>query len=162
MKESYWPVNVPREETLLAFRKAFETLGYVICETPDLEENYQKIAIYLLNGQPTHVARQLLNGKWTSKLGQDEDIEHDSLEGLTRDWYGQVAQIMKRKLLLMGDRPNHTNKNYYNTIRGRGPLDGAQELSAIAILLVGLSVLNTQPKWKRTQPKERNPTSPTT
>ncbi|NEP35633.1 MULTISPECIES: hypothetical protein [unclassified Moorena] len=98
MKESYWPVNVPRVETLLAFIKAFETLGYVICETPDLEENYQKIAIYMLNGQPTHVARQLLNGKWTSKLGQDEDIEHDTLEGLTGERYGQVAQVMKRKV----------------------------------------------------------------
>ncbi|WP_293105967.1 hypothetical protein [Moorena sp. SIOASIH] len=73
-------------------------LGYVICETPDLEENYQKIAIYMLNDQPTHVARQLLNGKWTSKLGQDEDIEHDTLEGLTGERYGQVAQVMKRKV----------------------------------------------------------------
>ncbi|NEO72041.1 hypothetical protein [Moorena sp. SIO3H5] len=98
MKESYWPVNVPRVETLLAFIKAFETLGYVICETPDLEENYQKIAIYMLTDQPTHVARQLLNGKWTSKLGQDEDIEHDTLEGLTGERYGQVAQVMKRKV----------------------------------------------------------------
>lgn len=98
MRESYWPVNVPREETLNAFIKAFEALGYVICETPDLEENYQKIAIYLLNEQPTHVARQLLNGKWTSKLGQDEDIEHDTLEALTGARYGQVAQIMKRSL----------------------------------------------------------------
>ncbi|NEQ82716.1 MAG: hypothetical protein F6K26_21480 [Moorea sp. SIO2I5] len=49
----------------MAFIKVFETLGYVICETPDLEKKYQKIAIYLLNDQPTHFARQLLNGKWT-------------------------------------------------------------------------------------------------
>lgn len=63
-----------------------------------MEEKYQKIAIYNdYDNLPTHVARQLPNGKWTSKLGQDEDIEHNNLQGLTgRPGYGEVACIMKR------------------------------------------------------------------
>ncbi|TAF36353.1 MAG: hypothetical protein EAZ69_10585 [Oscillatoriales cyanobacterium] len=47
------------------------------------------------NGIPTHAARQLANGKWTSKLGWLEDIEHE-LDGLTGDRYGVVGQILKR------------------------------------------------------------------
>jgi hypothetical protein len=29
---SYWPAGVPRVETLEAFRDAFGTLGYVVCD----------------------------------------------------------------------------------------------------------------------------------
>lgn len=29
---TYWPVGAPRLETLAAFRDAFATLGYVVCE----------------------------------------------------------------------------------------------------------------------------------
>jgi hypothetical protein len=63
-----------------------------------LELEYQKIAIYIdVSGTPTHAARQLPNGKWTSKLGWLEDIEHE-LDGLTGDRYGCVAQILKRPI----------------------------------------------------------------
>lgn len=34
--------------------------------------------------------------RWTSKLGNLEDIEHNSLEGLYGHTYGSVAVIMKR------------------------------------------------------------------
>lgn len=47
------------------------------------------------NGTPTHAARQLENGKWTSKLGQLEDIEHE-LDGLVGDKYGIVVTILRR------------------------------------------------------------------
>lgn len=95
--ESYWPRDVPREETLEAFIKAFQTLNYEPCETSEIETGFQKIAIYVLNNKPTHVARQLSNGKWTSKLGSNEDIEYNNLAGLEGDKYGQVACVMKRK-----------------------------------------------------------------
>jgi hypothetical protein len=38
----------------------------------------------------------LPTGKWTSKLGDWDDIEHDTLEALEAAFYGRVAQIMKR------------------------------------------------------------------
>lgn len=93
---TYWPVGVPRLETLAAFRDAFATLGYVPCEQADLESGFEKIALYAdVDGTPTHAARQLSNGRWTSKLGALEDIEH-ALEDLTGATYGSVVQVCKR------------------------------------------------------------------
>lgn len=94
----YWPPGVPREETLAAFIQAFQTIGYEVCQDDVSEEGFQKIAIYTdLSKIPKHVARQLPTGKWTSKLGQDEDIEHENLQGLTgQPGYGEVTCFMKR------------------------------------------------------------------
>jgi hypothetical protein len=39
----------------------------------------------------------LPTGKWTSKLGALEDIEHE-LEGLIGDRYGKIGQILKKLL----------------------------------------------------------------
>lgn len=92
----YFPENVPREETLSAYIQAYQTIGYQPCDSEQLETNYEKIAIYVdKNNIPTHAARQVSNGKWTSKLGWLEDIEHE-LEGLEGDFYGNVTQILKR------------------------------------------------------------------
>jgi hypothetical protein len=55
----------------------------------------EKIAIYVRSDIPSHVARQLPNGKWTSKLGLREDIEHD-LEALEGPEYGSVVLILSR------------------------------------------------------------------
>ncbi|MCA1994470.1 MAG: hypothetical protein LDL41_20850 [Coleofasciculus sp. S288] len=94
----YWPDGVPQEETLDAYIQAFGTLGYEPCDDEQLESGYEKIAIYVVsNGIPTHAARQLANGKWTSKLGWLEDIEHE-LDGLIGDRYGVVDQILKRSV----------------------------------------------------------------
>ena len=57
----------------------------------------RRVAQATSDGEPTHAARQLPNGKWTSKLGRWEDIEHD-LEGLTGEMYGSVQQILKRQI----------------------------------------------------------------
>lgn len=95
---AYWPSNVPTQETLDAFIKAFGTLGFIPCVEPHMEHGYEKIALYVdSNGKPTHAARQLPNGRWTSKLGKIEDIEHE-LDGLTGSVYGSVAQILKRPI----------------------------------------------------------------
>ena len=44
----------------------------------------------------THAARQLPNGKWTSKLGKAEDVEHESPEDVAGGVYGEVVQFMRR------------------------------------------------------------------
>jgi hypothetical protein len=64
----------------------------------DLENGYEKVAIYTLNGVPTHAARQLPNGNWTSKLGSEIDIEHNSLDCLNGTVYGKAEIIMKRRI----------------------------------------------------------------
>lgn len=99
MEQEYWPDGVPREETLSAFIEAFRTIGYEPCQDEELESGVQKIAIYA-NAQnvPRHVARQLPNGEWTSKIGQYEDIQHQALDVLTgvAPAYGTVVQVMQR------------------------------------------------------------------
>jgi hypothetical protein len=49
------------------------------------------------DGELTRAARQLPNGKWTSKLGRWQDIEHE-LDGLVGAMYGTVRQILKRAI----------------------------------------------------------------
>jgi len=71
-------------------------VGFVPCPDGTVEPGFEKIAIYVDPlGSPKHAARQLLFGKWTSKLGKQEDIKHH-LDGLTGLRYGHVAQFMKR------------------------------------------------------------------
>ena len=94
---AYWPEYIPREISLDSFIRLFTSLGYMLCEDEMFEKGYEKVAIFIDNtGVPTHTTRQLLNGRWTSKLGKYIDIEH-GLKGLTNSSYGKVAQIMKRK-----------------------------------------------------------------
>lgn len=92
----YWPSEIPRRESIETFIKAYETLGYSLCDNAEIEDSLEKIAIYVdSNRKPTHAARQLSNNLWTSKLGRLEDIEH-SLDGFLDSIYGSVAVIMKR------------------------------------------------------------------
>jgi hypothetical protein len=87
---------VAREETLAAFRDAFASLGYEDCSSEDPEPGFEKVALFAgAQGEPLHAARQQPEGRWTSKLGELEDIEHDlrDLEGAV---YGAVVLLMKR------------------------------------------------------------------
>ena len=100
MKQNYWPPGVPRETTVAAFVKAYQTVGYDPCDTGDLEDGFEKIAIYVsATGKPTHAARQLSDGQWTSKLGRGHDITHalDGISGFRARSYGTVAQFLRRK-----------------------------------------------------------------
>lgn len=92
----YWPTGVARERTLAAFTEALGTVGFVPCADASLELGWDKVAIFATQDGPTHAARQLPNGRWTSKLGPDDDIEHD-LAGLCSDIYGAVVQVVRRQ-----------------------------------------------------------------
>ncbi len=97
----YWPPDAPFEETLDSFQEVFESLGYAICQAIEHEPGFEKVAIYVDDqGAPTHGARQLESGIWTSKLGAWQDIEHDSLDGLEghAPAYGTVALVLRRLL----------------------------------------------------------------
>lgn len=63
-----------------------------------MEIGFEKIAIYGSDHGPTHASRQLADGKWTSKLGDADDIEHETLEALEGAIYGSVVHIMKRSI----------------------------------------------------------------
>jgi hypothetical protein len=94
----YWPKEVPRELTVERAQEAYATRGYEVCENGMLEEGYEKIAIYQQGGMLTHAARQLPSGKWTSKLGQLQDIQHNTAELLEGSGYGKVESYMRKRV----------------------------------------------------------------
>jgi hypothetical protein len=93
--QAYWPPGAPRNLTLEAFIQAYNLLGYTVPCDSSIEPSKQKVAIYTLNGTPTHAARQLLDGWWASKLGKDIDIEHE-FHALDGPVYGAVTVILAR------------------------------------------------------------------
>lgn len=92
----YWPPGAPRELTLNAFSAVFLMLGYTVGGGDTHDPGIEKVALFAdSSGTPTHAARQLATGQWTSKLGEAEDIEHD-LRALEGEIYGTVAMILTR------------------------------------------------------------------
>lgn len=93
----YWPLGIPRALQAVAFVLAYETIGYRVCKNGCFENGFEKIAIYATpDGRGTHAARQLPDGRWTSKLGNAEDIIHVSAEALNSTGYGQPKYFMSR------------------------------------------------------------------
>lgn len=93
----YWPADLPRVEALPAFVELYRQLGYEECDGPDFEPGREKIALYVdAGGVPTHAARQLSDGTWTSKLGGAEDIRHPTLTSIADGQYGTAVVFMSR------------------------------------------------------------------
>lgn len=94
----YWPPDFPREESvenMIAMLRG--RLGVEICGDDHLEPGCEKIAIYGISDEPRHFAKQLPNGKWVSKLGPLEDIEHDTVDALSGPLYGNVVVFLRRQ-----------------------------------------------------------------
>ncbi len=96
----YWPPGVPREESFAAFVAALATVGYAPGDSPILEPGVEKVALYALGETPTHAARQLANGTWSSKLGPAIDIEHATPDAVAGGIYGEVVVIMVRNRIV--------------------------------------------------------------
>lgn len=96
----HWPRNAQRRVTTQAFIDAYSDLGYVVCQNAVLEHGIEKIAIYATDGlsgpEPTHASLQLEDGRWSSKLGDYEDIAHRSLDGVACLRYGRAVVYMSR------------------------------------------------------------------
>ena len=93
--ESFLPESAPRRESIDAFILAFASIGYHSCPNDSHESGIEKVAIFARDGTPTHAARQLPNGRWSSKLGSGEDIEHE-LDAVSGRLYGVVAIVLQR------------------------------------------------------------------
>ncbi|NEP78511.1 MAG: hypothetical protein F6K17_14225 [Okeania sp. SIO3C4] len=94
----YWPHPVLREETLEAYTEVFQLYGYSRCPGNDegFESGFEKVAIYCTEGKVLHTARQLSDGKWTSKLGKGQDISHKTLASLEGKSFGTVYRVLRR------------------------------------------------------------------
>jgi hypothetical protein len=94
----YWPPGIPEDWTITTTRQILEQDGYTEETTvQDFEPEWEKVAIFANRSDELHFARQLPNGKWTSKLGTQIDIEHDDLECLKGNTYGEWHVILKRR-----------------------------------------------------------------
>ncbi len=94
--QHYWPEWAPRSSEAESSAQVFLGLGYTICDSEEKEDGYDKVALYALDGEWQHAAKQLDDGRWTSKLGRFEDITHPSPQDLTGDVFGNVHCIMRR------------------------------------------------------------------
>ena len=110
----YWPGAAPhRDFGIGVLEQAFLELGYEDCGINDsLEIGFKKVALYGGATYYTHAAKQTPRGKWSSKLGKEEDIEHDAPDDVAGGIYGEVVEILKRRVtneqaevLLMIRRP---------------------------------------------------------
>lgn len=96
----YWPLPATEADCGVGdLVMVFASLGFIECEDGQAEANVEKIAICArAQFEYTHAARQLPSGKWTSKLGREELIEHDTPEDVAGGVYGTLFQFMKRPL----------------------------------------------------------------
>ncbi len=92
---SDWPAEIDQSDSVEAWRQFFALHGFEPCDSADPEQRVEKVAVYAAAGEGTHAARQLPNGRWSSKLGALQDIEHD-LSALEDSRYGSVALVMSR------------------------------------------------------------------
>src|SRR5438034_10954897 len=92
----YWPLK--RDDRLEDWIEALRLNNFVPTDDWSLEAEFEKVCIYVNEeGSPEHVSRQLASGKWTSKIGRLEDIEHSTLTELECVDYGKPKVMLKRK-----------------------------------------------------------------
>ncbi len=95
----YWPPGANRGMSIDCLSSAFEAIGYQKCLDGQLEQGYEKVALYVdPQGEWSHAAIQLQDGHWSSKLGIWEDIRHPTPHAVNGPGYGQIFQYMKRKI----------------------------------------------------------------
>jgi hypothetical protein len=94
----YWPIEArPGDFGIGVLEEMFRTRGDTDCGMDaGLEPGFEKVALFGSSLYYTHAARQLPHGRWTSKLGKTEDIEHDTPHDVGGGVYGDVFRILKR------------------------------------------------------------------
>ena len=99
----FWPFPVEGSDIGTLVR-VFQHLEFEVCSDCDVENGYGKVALYAQGSVYTHAARQLHSGKWTSKLGRLEDIEHDTPYDVAGGVYGEVTCFLRRWIGTERDR----------------------------------------------------------
>lgn len=94
----WWPDDLERTHTAEnyadLYRKYFD---FEDCNDGRLEKGVEKLAIFAKkNGEFKHIARQLENATWTSKMGDYEDIDHKDLHTVADGEYGRIVLFLKR------------------------------------------------------------------
>ncbi len=74
----------------------FKRFGFLPCAGMEPEVGFEKLAVFGNQGEFEHVAIQLSDGRWISKLGDLEDIQHPAAQNLEGNFYGKIDIILKR------------------------------------------------------------------
>lgn len=106
-----WPNTDDSGSSIDTYVKMFRGEGFVKATRGNQEAGFDKIVIYWEKASRTftHVARQMENGHWWSKLGAASDVQHQKPDTLgpvgSPGGYGEVWGYMKRA---KGLAPNDT------------------------------------------------------
>lgn len=95
----YWPYEAAGSG-LADYVALFEYLGFEKCCDGSTDTGHEKIAVYGDSSDFDHVAFQRADGKWSSKLGELNDVCHaheDSLGGEGPFEYPEVELYMRRR-----------------------------------------------------------------
>ena len=92
----FWPENVNPDNGVDDWVAALKTVGFNECTDGSFEPGSVKVAILGRGDTAEHATRQLASGKWVSKLGELEDIEHDRPETVGGGDYGEVLRYLSR------------------------------------------------------------------
>jgi hypothetical protein len=93
----YWPLGFSPDHTVETAKQIIRLSGYTVEVEKDSNPHTDAVAIYADGDEWTHFAK-FTGGQWFSKLGEDHDISHLSLDLLEGDLYGKVVQILSRPL----------------------------------------------------------------
>lgn len=92
-----WKEGIPEDGSIDSIVRFLQSFGFEIGNSPNIEDTLEKVALFSNgDGYVIHLARQLPNGKWTSKLGASHDVEH-SLKSMEGGMYGNVVLVMERE-----------------------------------------------------------------
>lgn len=91
----HWPATLKRTYDIASYISACRLHNYQQCADGAAEVGFDKICMYTLGGKFTHIAKQLPNGRWSSKLGELDDIAHD-LNAFDGTHYGNPTYFFKR------------------------------------------------------------------
>jgi hypothetical protein len=91
-----WSPTGPDDLKKKALIKAYRAVGFEVCKNGDLDACYDKIALYGIGTEWKHAARLCYDGKWTSKLGENVDISHDTVDAVSGPEYGTCYCYMRR------------------------------------------------------------------
>lgn len=92
----YWPEGIDRGHWCANYMAALSTVGFTEqTYDPGYDERFQTIAVYHKGGVFKHVAMQIGDLAWHSKLGEYEDLIHP-LNALVGPCYGSVFRFMRR------------------------------------------------------------------
>jgi hypothetical protein len=94
----YWPPGFPADCTVDTAVKIIKLHGYTLDLDRHSTPNTEAIAIYSDdNIEWSHFAK-FTSGRWVSKIGEDHDISHASLDLLEGPFYGKVVRVLSRPI----------------------------------------------------------------